>query len=99
MSCYFNPSINYQVLAPLQSEDVVITTQAIVVGTKEVLQTSSEGTRQTIQSSSLNMEDEEWVHIEDNLNLRTPLLIVLAFGTLESITEKRWLILLGKKKR
>jgi len=36
---YFNPLTNYQVLAPLWNEDMVITTQAIVVGTKEVLQT------------------------------------------------------------
>jgi hypothetical protein len=44
LSGYFNPSINYQVLAPLRNEDVVITAQATVVRTKKVLQTSSEGT-------------------------------------------------------
>ncbi len=31
---HFNPPTNYQVLAPLWNEDMVITTQAIVVGTK-----------------------------------------------------------------
>ncbi len=41
---YFNPPTNYQVLAPLRNENVVTTTQATVVGTKEILQTSSEGT-------------------------------------------------------
>jgi hypothetical protein len=44
LSGYFNLSINYQVLAPLRNEDVVITAEAIVVRTKEVSQTSSEGT-------------------------------------------------------
>jgi hypothetical protein len=88
--------INCQIFAPLQSEDVVTTSQAIVVGTKEVSQTSSEGIRQTTQSSSPNIEDEKWV--ENNLNFRTPLPIVPTFGTLESITKEGWLVLSGRKK-
>ncbi len=80
LSCYFNPPINYQVLAPLQGEDVVTTTQ-------KVLQTSSEGTRQITHSSSPNTKDEKQVHIENNLNLRTPSPIVLTFGTLEWISK------------
>jgi hypothetical protein len=47
LSGYFNPPTNYQVFAPLWSEDVVIIAQATVVGTKEVSQTLSEGVRQT----------------------------------------------------
>jgi hypothetical protein len=58
-----------------------------VVKTEEVSQTSSERTRQTTQSNSPNIENEEHVHIENNLNLKTPLLIILAFGTLEWITK------------
>jgi hypothetical protein len=42
---YFNPPTNYQVFEPLRNEDVVTIAQAIVVGIKEVLQTSSEGTK------------------------------------------------------
>jgi DNA-binding transcriptional regulator WhiA len=34
LSCYFNPPTNYQVLAPLRSEDVVTIAQATMVGTK-----------------------------------------------------------------
>ncbi len=73
--------INYQVLAPLRSEDVVTTSQAIAVGTKEVSQTSSEGIRQTTQSSSPNIEDEKWVRIENNLNFITPLPIVRVWNS------------------
>ncbi len=87
LSCYFNPPINYQVLAPLQGEDVVTTTQATVEGIEKVLQTSSEGTRQITHSSSPNTKDEKQVHIENNLNLRTPSPIVLTFGTLEWISK------------
>jgi hypothetical protein len=47
LSGYFNPPTNYQVFAPFWSQDAVTTTQAIVVGTKEVSQTLSEGVRQT----------------------------------------------------
>jgi hypothetical protein len=75
----------------------VIIVLAIVVGTEEVLQTSSEGIKQTIQSSSPNIKDEEWVHIENNSNLRTPLLTIPAFGTLEWIIEEGWLILSKRK--
>jgi len=64
LSDYFNPPINYKILAPLQSEDVVTTTQATLVGTEEVSQTSNEITGQIIQFSSLNTKDEEWVLIE-----------------------------------
>jgi hypothetical protein len=42
---FFYPPTNYQVLAQLWNEDVVATTQVIVVGIEKVLQTSSEGTR------------------------------------------------------
>jgi hypothetical protein len=76
---------------------VVTTTQATMVGTKEVSQTLNEGTKQTTQSNSLNIEDQKWVHIEKKLNLRTPLLNVSAFGTLQWITEERWPVLLKKK--
>jgi hypothetical protein len=96
LSCYFNPPTNYQVLAPLRSEDVVTIAQATMVGTKEVSQTSSEGTKQTTQSSLSNIEDEQ-VHIEKNSNLKTPLLIFPTFGTLELIIEKGWLVFLEKK--
>ncbi len=92
-SDYFNPSINYQVLAPLRNEDVVTSTQIIMVKIEEVSQTSSERTRQTIQLNSLNIENEERVHIENNQNLRTPLPIIVVFGTLEWITKKGWPIL------
>jgi hypothetical protein len=47
LSGYFNPLTNYQVFAPLWSEDVVTTARATMVGTKEVSQTLSEGVRQT----------------------------------------------------
>ncbi len=87
LSDYFNPPTNYQVLAPLWNEDVVTATQAIVVETKKISQTSSERTRQTTQSNSPNIENEEHVHIKNNLNLKTPLLIILAFGTFEWITK------------
>jgi hypothetical protein len=66
---------------------VVTATQAIVVETKKISQTSSERTRQTTQSNSPNIENEEHVHIKNNLNLKTPLLIILAFGTFEWITK------------
>jgi len=98
LSCYFNPPTNYQVLAPLRSEDVVTIAQATMVWTKEVSQTSSEGIKQTTQSNSSNIEDEQ-VHIEKKLNLRTPLLIFPAFGTLELIIEKGWLVFSEKKKQ
>jgi hypothetical protein len=42
---YFNPPTNYQIFAPLQNENVVTTTQAIVVRTKEISQTLSERIR------------------------------------------------------
>jgi hypothetical protein len=60
-----------------------------VVEIEEVSQTSNEGTIHTTQSSSPNIEDEEWVHIENNLNLRTPLLTIPTFGTLKWITKER----------
>ncbi len=47
---------------------MVTTTQATLVRTEEVSQTSNEITRQIIQFSSLNTEDEEWVLIEKKLN-------------------------------
>jgi len=69
-----------------------------VVEIEEVSQTSSEGTRHIIQFSSSNIKDEEHVHIENNLNLITPLLIVPTFGILEWIIEKGWAVL-PKKRR
>jgi hypothetical protein len=36
---YFNPQTNYQVLAPLWNDDMVIAAQATMIGTKEILQT------------------------------------------------------------
>jgi hypothetical protein len=85
---YFNPTTNCQVFAPLWSEDAVTTTQAIVVGTKEVSQTLSEGTIQTTQFSSLNTKDLKWVHIEKKLKLRTPLQIVPTLELLNGLRKK-----------
>jgi hypothetical protein len=76
----------------------VTTTQTTMVRTEEVSQTLNERTRQTIEFSSSNTKDEEWVPIENNSNLITPLLILLVFGTLEWIIKEGWLILLKKKK-
>jgi hypothetical protein len=97
-SDYFNPSTNYQVLAPLWNEDVLTSTQTIMVKTEEVSQTSNERTRQTTQWNSPNIENEEWVDIENNQNLRTPLPIIVVFGTLEWITKEGWPILLKREK-
>jgi hypothetical protein len=47
----------------------------------------------------LNTKYEEWVPIENNLNLRTPLLIVLVFGIPKWITKEGWLVLPEEKKR
>jgi hypothetical protein len=46
--------------------------------------------------NSPNIKNEEWVYIENNLNLKTPLLIVLVFGTLEWIIEEGWPVLLKR---
>jgi hypothetical protein len=59
-----------------------------VVEIEEVSQTSSEATIHTTQSSSPNTEDEEQAHIENNLNLKTPLSTIPSFGTLEWITKE-----------
>ncbi len=73
--------------------------QATMVGTEKVSQTSSEGTRQTTQCSSLNTKDEEWVHIENNSNLKTPLLTIPTFGTLEWIAKEGWLVFPKREER
>lgn len=63
-----------------------------MVEIEEVSQTSSEATIHTTQSSSPNTEDEEQAHIENNLNLKTPLSTIPSFGTLEWITKEGWLV-------
>jgi hypothetical protein len=85
----FNSPIAYQVLQPAKEEAMVTMAQMNV---EEVNESTSDGTQQSTQMGSLNIdhENQESTKELNMLLLNTPKIIVNSFGTIDWVTKEGW---------